>query len=333
MIGHIKTFFEQIITKIKEFRFDPNTFTFLFFLLVSTVFWFFNALNKDYVATINIPVKFVNFPENKLVAGDFVNQLEVKIEANGYSFLKYKSTPLKAAVINLQLHSIYKVSGNDNKRFYLLTSTIHNEIAAQFDEATTIKSIKPDSIIFVLDEVIKKKVPVVKNLTLNFRQQFMLKDSVKIIPDSIFIKGVKSMLDTIDKVYTKHQTLNDLHDSLSLDLPLEPIKGTAYSTETVKCIIPVEEFAEISFTLPIEIENLPPGYRLKLFPQEAKVVCNVVFSEYRQVFPQQFRFVVDYSDTKENTDKVKVILSKYPQNVSSIRYYPIAVEYLVEEND
>ena len=320
--------------RLKNFKLDANTFTFLFFLLVSTIFWFFNALNNEYIATINIPVKFVNFPENKLVAGDFVNKLEVKIEANGYSFLKYKSSPFKAAVINLQLHSIYKVSeAEDDKRFYLLSSTIQNEIAAQFDGATTIKSIKPDSIIFVLDEVIKKKVPVVKRLKLEFRKQFMLNDSVKLIPDSIDIRGVKTALDTIDKVYTEQKTYTDLHDSVVTEITLEPINSIAFSQNKVKCIIPVEEFAEISFSIPIEIENLPHGYNMKLFPSQAEVVCNVVFSEYRQVFPQQFKVVVDYNDTKENLDRLKVSLRKYPPNVSSVRYYPIAVEYLVEEND
>lgn len=330
---NFKNTWKYIRRKIRTFKFDPNTFTFLFFLLVSTVFWFFNALNKDYVATIKVPVKFINFPENRLLAGDFINHLDVKIEANGYSFLKYNSTPIKTAVINLKLHSIYAVSETNNKRFYLLSSTIQNEIAAQLDEATTIKSIKPDSIIFVLDEVIKKKVPVTKNILLNFRQQYMLKDSVKIIPDSIFIRGVKSLLDTINQVYTIHKVFNDLHDSLSVKLPLEKIKGVAFSVEQITCIIPVEEFAEISYTLPIQVENLPPNYTLKLFPSEAKVVCNVVFSQYRQVFPQQFKFTVDFNDTKNKPEQVKVILSKHPQNVSSVRYYPIAVDYLLEEND
>ncbi len=330
---NFKNTWKNIWLKLKGFKFDPNTFTFLFFLLVSTVFWFFNALNKEYVATINVPVKFINFPENKLVAGDFIDRLKVKVEANGYSFLKYNSTPIKAAVINLKLHSIYTVSENDNKRFYLLSSTIQNEIAAQLDGATNIKSIKPDSIIFVLDEVIKKKVPVIKNISLNFRQQYMLKDSVKIIPDSIYIRGVKSVLDTVNRVYTERKVLKDLHDSLSIELPLKSLKGVAFSTAQIKCIIPVEEFAEISYTLPIQVENLPPNYTLKLFPAEAKVVCNVVFSQYRQIFPQQFRFIVDYNDTKNNPEQVKVVLSKYPQNVNFVRYYPIAVDYLLEEND
>lgn len=325
--------YQKILTKIKGVRLEPKSFVFLFFLLVSTIFWFFNALNKEYVATIQIPVEFVNFPENKLVTGESTDYVDVKIAANGYSFIKYKSAALKKTVINLQLHSIYKVNEADDRRFYLLTSTIKNEISGFFDRDVEIKSISPDSIVFNLNEVIKKKVPVIRNFLLNYRKQYMLKDEISLIPDSISIKGVASVLDTVDFVYSQTKVFNDVHDSLVFDIDLEKIPDVEYSNNTVKCIVPVEEFAELSFVLPIEVENLDPGYTLKLFPADAKVVCNVGFSEYRQVFKQQFRFTVDYKELEKQSDRIKLNLSKFPDNVQSIRYYPISVEYLLEEND
>jgi hypothetical protein len=325
--------YRKILTKLKETRLEPNSFVFLFFLLVSTIFWFFNALNKKYVAIIQIPVEFVNFPENKLVTGESTDYVDVKIATNGYSFIKYKSAALKKTVINLQLHSIYKVNEADDRRFYLLTSTIKNEISGFFDRDVEIKSISPDSIVFNLNEVIKKKVPVMRNFLLNYRKQYMLKDEISLIPDSVLIKGVASVLDTVDFVYTQTKVFDDVHDSLEFDIDLEKTPDVEYSSNTVKCIVPVEEFAELSFVLPIEIENLAQGYTLKLFPAEAKVVCNVGFSEYRQVFKQQFRFTVDYNDLEKKSERIKLNLSKFPDNVQSIRYYPISVEYLLEEND
>jgi len=312
---------------------NPNSFTFFFFLLVSTIFWFFNAMSDDYVATIKVPVKFLNFPENKLVAGKSNDYVNVKIAANGYSFLKYKSGTFDEAVINLQIHSIYKIPETGENKFYLLTSTIKNEIANLLDEDTEIKSISPDSIVFDLNEVIKKKVPVIRNFSINYRKQFMLKDTIGIKPDSILIRGVQSVIDTIKFVYTATNVFNDVHDSLEFDIELEKITGVDFSNYKVKYNIPVEEFAELSFVLPIEILNQPEKFSLKLFPSEAKVICNVGFSQYRQVFQQQFSFVVDYNDIKNSPGRIKLNLDKFPENVSSIRYYPISVEYLIEEND
>lgn len=329
----IENYWKKLAGKIKRVKLNPNSFTFFFFLLVSAIFWFFNALNKDYVATIKVPVKFMNFPENKLVAGKFIDHVNVKVAANGYSFLKYKSASFDDAIINIQLHSIYKISETDGKRFYLLTSTIKNEIANLLDGNTEIKSISPDSIIFDLDEVIKKKVPVIRNFLINYRKQFMLIDKINIIPDSIFIRGVYSVLDTINFVYTATNVFDDVNDSLEFDIELEKIAGVNFSKNMVKCSIPVEEFAELSFVLPIDVVNQPEDFNLKLFPSEAKVICNVGFSQYRQVFQQQFRFTVDYNDIQNNLERIRLSLDKFPENVSSVRYYPISVEYLVEEND
>ncbi len=322
-----------MIGRFKRAKLNPNSFTFFFFLLVSAVFWFFNALSNDYVSIIKVPVKFINFPENKLVVEDFVDHVNVKVVANGYLFLKYKSGTFNEAVINLQVHSIYKVSESDEKRFYLLTSTIKNEIATLFEGKTEIKSISPDSIVFDLDEVIKKKVPVFRNFSVNYRKQFMLKNKIIINPDSIFIRGVQSVLDTINSVYTIKKVFNDVHDSLNFDIGLNKITGVEFSNNSVKCNISVEEFAELNFILPINVVNQPDGFNLKLFPSEAKVICNVGFSEYRQVFKQQFSFTANYNDIKDNPERIKIYLEKSPENISSMRHYPISVEYLVEEND
>jgi len=329
----IEQYWIKLIKRIKRVKLNPNSFIFFFFLLVSAIFWFFNALSNDYVATIKVPVQFINLPENKLTAGKTLSHVEVKIAATGYSFLKYKSGTFNKALINLQLHSIYRITENNDKRFYLLTSTIKNEIAGLLDGATEIKSISPDSIIFELDEVVKKKVPVIKNFQVNYRKQFMLKDKMRIVPDSIFIRGIQSLLDTIDFVYTEHTVYNDIHDSLELDIKLKKMTSVAFSKNIVKCNIPVEEFAELSFILPIDVINKPKDFNLKLFPSEAKVICTVGFSQYRQVFKQQFRFIVDYNDIKNKPDRIRLNLDKFPEYVSTVRYYPISVEYLVEEND
>ena len=329
----IKQYWKKLIVKIKKTKLDPNSFTFFFFLVVSTIFWFFNALSNNYIATIKVPVKFVNLPENKLTAKKIVNTIDVKIAANGYSFLKYSSSTFNEALINLQLHSIHKVSETNDKRFYLLTSTIKNEIANLLDKDTQIKQISPDSIIFELDEVIKKKVPVIKNFQINYRKQFMLKNKISVNFDSVYIRGIKSILDTIEQIKTIKKTFTDVHDSLEFEIPLKQIQGVVFSKDFVKYNIPVEEFAELSFTLPIDIINLPNNYNLKLFPAEAKVICNVGFSQYRLVFKEQFQFLVDYNDTKNNPDRIRLNLIKHPENISSVRYYPISVEYLVEEND
>ena len=41
--------------------------TYLFFVVLSTVFWFLRALNDSYRADIMYPVKYVNIPENRVV--------------------------------------------------------------------------------------------------------------------------------------------------------------------------------------------------------------------------------------------------------------------------
>jgi len=305
-----------------------------FFLLISSIFWFFNALNKEYYADIQVPIAYINLPENKLVAGTLAGQVNVKITAFGHEVMNYKTASIKAAVVNLSQHSLHSVPGSDDKRFYILTSTIKEEVANVLGPEVEIKKIEPDSLIFKLEEVISKKVPVISNLQIEFKKQFMLKGDVSLYPDSVKIKGVKSGLDTISFVLTDSMELKDVEDSLNFMVKLLPVSETEITPQMVSCIVPVEKFTELSYDLPIKVLNVPKGFSVKLFPAVAKMTCNVGFSKYKLIFQERFNLVADFSGIgNDNDSRIRIKLENKPEHVSNIRLYPKVVDYIVEKND
>ena len=327
-------FIQYINQKLKSIKLNQNLLVFGFFLLISSLFWFFNALNKEYYADIQVPITYTNLPENKLVAGTLAGQVNVKITAFGHEVMNYKTTAIKSAIINLNQHSLHTIPGTDDSRFYILTSTIKEEIANVFGPDVEIKKIEPDSLIFKLEEVISKKVPVVSNLKIGFKKQFMLKEKVALFPDSVIIKGVKSYLDSVSYVLTDSMTLNEVDDSLNFMVNLMPLEGTEIRPQMVNCIISVEKFTELNYNSPIKVINVPEGYSVKLFPAVAKITCNVSFSKYQLIYQEQFNLVADFSESeKDNNARLRIRLENEPEHVSNVRLYPKAVDYIIEKND
>ncbi len=68
--------------------FHHKLITFLFFVLVSTVFWFVRSLGQQYETNVTYPVRYTDFPENKVLIGDIPQKLELRVRASGFSILK-----------------------------------------------------------------------------------------------------------------------------------------------------------------------------------------------------------------------------------------------------
>jgi hypothetical protein len=327
-------FIQRIIDYLKSIKLNQNILVFGFFLLISSFFWFLNALNKEYYADITVPVTYNKLPENKLVAGPLAKKLNVKITAFGHEVMNYKTSSINSAEIDLSKHSLHLIPGGEEKRYYILTSTIKEDVAHVLGPDVEIKKIEPDSLIFTLEDVVTKKVPVVSHMQIEFEKQFMMKKKVFLKPDSVTIKGVKSSLDTISFIATDSVKLEGVEDSVNIMVELATIPGTEITPQMVNCLVPVEKFTELNFELPIGVVNVPKGYSVKLFPASAKVTCNVGFSKYQSIFKEQFSLVADLAGFKEAVNsRLRIKLVRKPEHISNVRIHPQAIDYIIEKND
>ncbi len=326
---YIKTIFE----KLKHLRLNRNLLVFLIFLIVSSFFWFLNAINKQYDAFVYLPVEYINMPDNKLVIGDVSDELKIKISAYGHEIMTYKTSKLQPLVVNLKKHKVHIVDQSNEQRYYILTSMLKNEVSTILGSKIDVRKIEPDSLIFKLEEVISKKVPVKSNLKINFEPQYKLKDKITFIPDSVVIKGEKSKLDTIKYVQTDSLELNKINDSTFFNLNINELKGVAVYPKNIDCILEVEKFTEISYNLPIQIINEPENYNIKLFPATVKLTFNVGFSKYNKVHKEQFSVVANCEKINSKQQRLALKLMSKPNFVSDIRIVPKMVDYIIEKND
>jgi len=319
---------------VKTLKLNPNLLIFGFFLLIAFLFWFLNALSKEYVTEISIPINYINFPENKLVADSKTSRIKVRITAYGYRIFNYKTTKIEPIIINLRQHKPKPINNSNNKKYYILSQTIKDEISDRIGRDLDVSIIEPDSLIFNMDEVISKKVPVRKNFEVGFKKQFMLKDNILIFPDSIKVKGVKSLLDTITGIYTLIKKFTELDGNHSFDIGLIEIPGTEFSSKSVNLNIDVEEFTEQQYELPIELVNVPEKLRIKLYPTIAKISFNIGFSRFHSIYKEQFRVIADYKEAGDyQNSRLRLKVVKSPEHVSAIRIYPKTVDYIIENND
>ncbi|MBN2484787.1 MAG: YbbR-like domain-containing protein [Bacteroidales bacterium] len=337
----IMRFWNYIIANIDVLR--KRMLSFLVFVAISSAFWVYRSLDDIYVTRIKYPVKYINIPQNKLLAGNPPQAIHLKIKGRGYALM---GNIINTPTLNLNVNDFSLFSqSKDSFRVYLVSrdavNWLTNELNNESDGPLEIIAVEPDTISFSFTRSYAKKIAVMPRFadekTL-FARQHMLNGYIKTEPDSVTIIGPANNIDTIVYAYTKAIKLNNLNDSVTKKIDLETNKKYKYSASKVKVTIPVDRFTESTKDVAINVRNCPDSIRVKLFPGSVRLTYRVTLSMYNQVLESDFSPYVDYADInnllQENNPKLKVQLGPTSDYVHSVNFFPQEVEFLIElKND
>jgi len=316
----------------RKLRPDKRIFVFLFFVFVSSVFWFLKQMEAEYEATISIPVRYSNIPKDKILVGELTNTFNLRIKARGYKIIEYKiGNKFLPVIIDVNSLNLRIISKGKTRRFFALTHFLNEKINQQIGSELRVLEIKPDTLFFDFSRIAYKKVPVVSNLNILPEKQYMLKGAPQINPDSVVVSGDKSIIDTIQYVYTEEIQLENIDNNIDKSLDLIAIQDVQFSEDEVDVSIIVEKFTEGAQKVPVKTLNVPDSLILRVFPNEVDIVYFVGLNDYDKVFPQLFALVVDYNDINPEINNINIKLLRYPEYLQSIRYNPNSVEYIIEK--
>lgn len=303
---------------------------FLICLSIATSLWFLNALGKDYSATVSYPVKYVNPPEKRFLANNTPVKLDLKIEGQGFTILRYKMMSFSPIVLDIEL--ITSNMKSNSGVYQVQTQNLIREVSSQLSNEIQINEIDPGIIEIVLDSLITKTVPVDLDIEVEFVPQYHLKNPIQTVPDKIEITGPASALEKISAIKTKVNITNKLETGINQQIELIHPEKTTISPENVNLIIEVEKYTEKELKIPVEIIHKPEKARVKLFPSEVKVLFTVGLSRFETIKPADFGVSVDYNSIADNTNTLNLLLYKKPGFIQGVRLNPERVEFLIEKN-
>jgi hypothetical protein len=304
--------------------------TFLFFVVLSTVFWFVRSLSEQYETDVNYPVRYVNLPENKVLIGKMPDKLYLKVRAKGFSILKSKLSlhiiPLRFNVNSFALNSI----GIDT--FFIVTGSVKEILSGELGNMT-ILDISPDTLFFKFTEMVVKKVAVLPKLAMNdkfFQQQFMQNGNIVVSPDSIIISGPGTLVKSINHVFTELLDFTNLTDTTVVECNLQILDRVTYSQKIVSVSIPVDRFTEVENELTVVPVNVPDSLNMIAIPGQITITYRICLSNYNKLLNNPLRPIIDYSAIqKKRLTRLTVFLVDTPHIISNIQFSPKETEFLI----
>jgi len=305
---------------------------FSFFLLLSFIFWFLNALSKDMTGMIDYPVRYFNFPENRALVNELPDYLRLQVNGPGYSIVQAKIGGHRGHLnIDLDKASIKVQEDRAKLRFYILSYSLREQLSDQLRTDFSVFSIEPDTIHFEFDLISKRVVPVVPDIEISTQRQYFVHGDILCSPDSVEISGPATIVDTIKAVYTKYHSFSQLNKNETRILGLKSISKISFSERRTEVNIPVEQFTEAVLEIPVIGLNIPDTVNIRFFPDIVTLQCIVALSDYNNIKDSPIEAVVDLKDMDlRASNRLKLTLNKLPDFASQVRINPQYVEYLIE---
>lgn len=301
-----------------------NLFIFLFFLLLSFIFWLMLFFQRDVEGVYKIPLKYTNVPEDVVFDNPLPEFIEIRVADKGSELFKLdisKRDSLEVDVAEITENGANALQGNQ----YLQL------IRSRLSSSTNLRGYSPASIPLATSKLQSKELLVTFDGEITTNRANLVADTTIFIPETVTAYGSQQNLNQLETAVTEYTVFNNLKATSQLNINIRPVNGIKFVPNKVEVYIPIEEFTERTFEVPITCRNLPDDLDVKFFPSRARVSFSVTLEEYKKIAPEDFEIELDYREFRSNENgRVELQLTQNPSSVINIRISPSSVEFLFE---
>lgn len=298
---------------------------FVLFLFLSFLISLLVKLSDSHTLTINFELFPTQLESNELIISDKPKSINITLNGRGFELFKYY---IRKPIIEVDFSLLKK---NNGYYFWSKRNQI-NRINDYFNSKILVKSITPDSLIFPFDSQFIKKVPINILVESTFAVGFDLIDEFKSYPDSIFITGPKSRLDTITDISTKQIKLNDINSTIKVPVDLKipsNLSPFKFSHQSVSIVGKVDKFTEGLVNVPVNIINIPDSLNINFFPKEVSVSFYSSLKAFSEISKTDFKVECDFNLINNDNNYLYPILVKMPLSVKTAELKINKLEFII----
>ena len=282
-------------------------------------------MNQSYETVMKVPVNLIDVPDDVRVTMPPVKYINVSLSGKG-SALRKSGRRGGRHILSISSDAFNMTQG----RASFSTLRLRDSITSLLPVSVTIKSISPDSLVYLYSMQRSVMLPVEFIGTTESQDQFFL-ERIEFTPDSV--RAMVLLSDTtVHHAVVEAGTVVLSADTVIRTMPLKRLPGVIFSADEVEMRVVSQQYTEKSLEVPITGVNFPDYLSLKSFPSKAVVTVWVKMSEYDKVTASDFQVVVDYNDIAgSDASKARVRIFSQPANVRNVRLQTRTVDYLMEK--
>lgn len=290
-------------------------------IFTATVFWFFNALNKDYTTTLSFPLSFDYDREDFIPVSPLPQAVRINVTGIGWNLFR-RSAGVKVPPLVIPLERPSEVKK-------IVGSTLPGFFANQLG-GFQINFVVTDTLRLSIEPKASRNVRLKLDTSESFlKNGYALVSPIQITPDTITVEGPQSLI-------------NNLSDSIFLKIPQQNIDDNFQEVVEVKFIddnlirrtpptvdvsFQVDRLVERSDSLSLEVVNAPknvwPYIERKKLPSTL-LVPEAMLNFYN---PDSVKAVIDLHNVTKGQRKILPRLVGLPPYTQVVKMDSVVIKF------
>ena len=298
---------------------------FIVFLVCSALIWLISKLSETYTQASTFELSFVNAPDSLLLTGSSMEEIDTRLQASGFRFLGFN---FGKRILKMDLNNLKSLNG----QYFINKEEYQKQIENQIPASMSLLSVDQDTLFLYLSQLISKEVEVVPDINLELAQNHILEGKLTVDPSRVTIKGPKTEIEQIDKIYTVSTNFTGISESFNSSLALtkpEELINTVFSENRVNVSGTVFRFSEQLVDVPVRVINLPEGTEIKTFPNTITVLCKAKIDRLKSLRPQEFEITADFNSVQNGKKELEVRLLGKPDDIYDVQLNQTKVEFIL----
>lgn len=290
-------------------------------IFAATVFWFFNALNKNYSTNLNFPVTFDYDQEHYIPVRSLPEAVRMNVTGSGWDLFRrsmgFKVPPL---VVPLEKPAdVRKIVG----------TTLPAVFAGQL-EKLKINFIITDTVRIHFEEKIQKKFSVaIDSIEQYIHPEYGLTGRVELRPDTIWLEGpkdvVNSLPETLLLTLPQANLRKDFNGDVELSLPGRNLQ--ADPSQTVNVSFHVEKFEQVDKRIKLNIINIPSRLKQGGIVREISCTFRLPAATAKQFRGDSLLAVIDLKNRLQGEHKLVPRISGLPANADVVKTDTVLINF------
>ena len=298
--------------------------TYAMFVVLAAVIWYGHAMQSARNTRVPVIVHYTGAPGTLAFSGNGLpDTVMVEVRDAGARLSAYHREPLQLTIdLRPYLHG-------EKGSIHITADALRRSISDLLQGTSRLIEIAPEDI--MCDYYTEQEKTVIIAVSDDWRPapEYQPVGKPTLSRTRAKIYGAAENLEAIDTIYTKPIGRTDLMDTTTLHMALALPGNIRSNTDSVDVRIITERFTEKKMTIPIRVDGVPEGYRIRIFPREVEVTVRVGISHFSQVNEEHVRAICRYSpEMKEKLDVTLVYSNPY---ITTAWAYPSVVEFLLEQ--
>ncbi|MCU0390092.1 MAG: hypothetical protein MUE81_03160 [Thermoflexibacter sp.] len=289
-------------------------------VVIATLIWFFNALNKTYTTRINLPVIFKTKQQDIVAVEEPPSSLEVEVTGQGWSLFR-KNMGIGVEPVSIDLMNVLRVKYFPTKNFLPIFSIQYKDIR--------INQIVPDTIALNYNRVISKPIHLfLRPSQIQMRESYQVTSLIRLEPKEVIFTGASSLVNQLgDTLFLRIEEDEEISENYEKLIPIRYPKHPHLKPEInkVKVSFQVSLFVQHNQLIPIKTSGFP-------LDSSAYITENAVVLEYwlrkdkeNRIRTDTLHAVVDFR-TRNKLDSTLVPIVRLSKDFKNIRISPSKIK-------